>query len=829
MDKEKFNFVGYELKVYIMKKLIVLLAIMSLGLSGCQMQEFDVVVTDSKDTFTASVEVLDSPTKTAMTPDRNVVWSAEDRVAIFRKSTLADEYVVSAASVGKTSAVLEPVVMNYPGTGDFYAGMEIPCNIAYYPYSGDLTVSGVSLKEENTSNVNSYRISDILLPRIQEYSPKTFSNGCFPMVAITESASDTDLKFRNLLGVLKLQLTGTQSVQYIELMGNAREGLSGRAEVQVFTDGQNPLAYSSEPSVLLHCGEGVQLDEHQVTEFMIALPPTYFSKGFTALVTDMEGNVYKLYTEVANLVDRSQILAMPPVSLEDIKPNVDDTYGTDEAEYLQGLTSIYNQFVTNSTQDLHVVDGGASELVRALWSIQEITADGVKCAWVGDAWVNDLNNCTWKGGVLNDAVYAVYMRILHGITYVNDYLRHTSDANLDHRGVPADVKAKVQQFRAEARFLRAYFYWVAMDTFGLFPFTTETSSPESRYYPAQLPRRELFDFIEMELRALSDDSSAMPAARSNYPRADKGSVLGLLARLYLNAEVYTGNPRWHEAREICERIFALGYALAPTHAELFRGDNGQNQDAMNEMLFAVAYDSEMAQSYGGTTYITFASLSFEDDYLRLTGTNNAWGGNRVPYGYVQKWFQDVSDPNYQTGTFRHTDKRADYFHIKGRTESMEYALNSFLNGWSLVKYSNIPHDMDPDQYVNIAAYKNFSDIDFPLIRLGEIYLIYAEACCRLGDNMRAVEKLASLSQRAGVGQVADVTLDYILAERSRELMWEGHRRTDLIRFGKWTSGYDWTYKGGVFHGVDLPSHYDLFPIPTDELAKNPNLMQNPGY
>ena len=169
-----------------MKKLIVLLAIMSLGLSGCQMQEFDVVVTDSKDTFTASVEVLDSPTKTAMTPDRNVVWSAEDRVAIFRKSTLADEYVVSAASVGKTSAVLEPVVMNYPGTGDFYAGMEIPCNIAYYPYSGDLTVSGVSLKEENTSNVNSYRISNILLPRIQEYSPKTFSNGCFPMVAITE-------------------------------------------------------------------------------------------------------------------------------------------------------------------------------------------------------------------------------------------------------------------------------------------------------------------------------------------------------------------------------------------------------------------------------------------------------------------------------------------------------------------------------------------------------------------------------------------------------------------------------------------------------------------
>ena len=811
-----------------MKKLIVLLAIMSLGLYGCQMQEFDVVVSDSKDTFTASVEVLDSPTKTAMTPGRNVVWSAEDRVAIFRASTLADEYVVSAASVGKTSAVLEYVETNSPPTDDFYAGMEIPCNIAYYPYSETLSLSSAPLKDDDSSNGKSYWISNIMLPTIQEYSSRTFSNGSFPMVAITESASDKDLKFKNLLGVLKLQLTGTQSVQYIELMGNDGERLSGKAEVQVYTDGQNPYAYGSERSVLLHCGEGVQLDEHQSTEFMIAIPPTYFAKGFTALVTDVEGNVYKLYTEVANLVERSHILAMPPVSLGDIKPNVDDTYGTDEAEYLQGLTRIYNQFVTNSTQDLPVVDGGGSELVRALWSTQEITADAVKCAW-GDAYVSDLNCCTWKGNVHNDAVYAVYMRTLHGVTYVNDYLRHTSDANLDHRGVPADVKAKVQQFRAEARFLRAYFYWVAMDTFGLFPFTTETSSPESRYYPTQLPRRELFDFIETELRELSDESSAMPAARSNYPRADKGSVLGLLARLYLNAEVYTGNPRWHEAREICERIFALGYALAPTHAELFRGDNGQNPDAMNEMLFAVAYDSETAQSYGGTTYITCASLSYDDDFLRLTGTNNAWAGNRVPYGYVQKWFQDVTDPNYATGTFRHTDKRADYFYIKNRTESMEYGYNSFLNGWSLVKYSNIPHDMDPDQYVGTASTQYYSDIDFPLIRLGEIHLIYAEACCRLGDNMRAVEKLASLSQRAGVGQITEVTLDYILAERSRELMWEGHRRTDLIRFEKWTSGYDWTYKGGVFHGVDLPSHYDIFPIPTYELEKNPNLMQNPGY
>jgi len=139
-------------------------------------------------------------------------------------------------------------------------------------------------------------------------------------------------------------------------------------------------------------------------------------------------------------------------------------YGADEEGYVQGLTKIYFQLVSNNTQDLQVADGGASEFIRAFWSTQEVTADAAKCAW-GDAWVNDLNNCTWKGDVLNDAVYAVYVRTLQGITYVNEYLRQTSDANLSTRGCSADVKAKVQQYRAEARFLRAFFYWAAMDTF----------------------------------------------------------------------------------------------------------------------------------------------------------------------------------------------------------------------------------------------------------------------------------------------------------------------------------------------------------------------------
>lgn len=501
-------------------------------------------------------------------------------------------------------------------------------------------------------------------------------------------------------------------------------------------------------------------------------------------------------------------------------------YGADEAGYVQGLTKIYFQLVSNNTQDLQVADGGASEFIRAFWSTQEVTADGAKCAW-GDAWVNDLNNNTWKGDVLNDAVYAVYVRTLQGITYVNEYLRQTSDANLDSRGCSSAVKAKVQEYRAEARFLRAFFYWAAMDTFGQVPFSTENTQFGGGYNPPQQPASVIFDFIVEELEALAADGSAMPAAQSNYPRADKGSVLGLLARVYLNAEVYTGTAKWAEAKAVCERIYALGYALAPTHAELFRGDNGENPDAMKEMLFAAAYDAENTQSYGGTTYLTLSTLSGDDEAVNITGINGGWAGNRAPYEYVQRFFTDVKNPDYTTGEYDYTDARAGYFFIKGRTESMQDNLNTFLNGWSCIKFNNVPHDVDPVDYAGTAATKNFSDIDWPLIRLGEIHLIYAEACMHAGGDASA--QIAALAERAGVSAPATIDEEFLLAERARELMWEGHRRTDLIRYNKWISGYNWTYKGGNFNGQDLEPHFNIFPVPSTELATNLDLQQNPGY
>ena len=542
---------------------------------------------------------------------------------------------------------------------------------------------------------------------------------------------------------------------------------------------------------------------------------------------DMKMNIKNIFSAVAAAAMLTACVGdLNTIPLNPTDVTSETAYGADEEGYVQGLTKIYFQLVSNNTQDLQVADGGASEFIRAFWSTQEVTADAAKCAW-GDAWVNDLNKNTWKGDVLNDAVYAVYVRTLQGVTYVNEYLRQTSDDNLSLRGCSDAVKAKVQEYRAEARFLRAFFYWAALDTFGQVPFATEDSPFGGGYNPPQKSRTEVFNYVIDELEDLAADGSAMPAAQSNYPRADKGSCLGLLARMYLNAEVYTGTAMWAEAKATCERIFALGYRLAPTHAELFRGDNGENPDAKGEFLFAASYNAEHTQSYGGTTYLTLSTLSGDDGAVNIIGINGGWAGNRVPYEYVAKWFTDVKGQNYETGDYQYTDKRAGYFYIKGRSESMQDELNTFLNGWSCIKFNNVPHDSTAVDYAATAAKKNFSDIDWPLIRLGEINLIYAEACMHAGGNASAQVK--ALTDRAGVSAPSKIDEEWLLAERSRELMWEAHRRTDLIRYGKWISGYNWTYKGGNFGGQDLPAHFNIFPVPSTELSTNPDLEQNPNY
>lgn len=517
--------------------------------------------------------------------------------------------------------------------------------------------------------------------------------------------------------------------------------------------------------------------------------------------------------------------------LNKTEPVSEYVYGTNETAYMEGLGRLYFQFVTNDLTDLQQMDGGASEVIRAFWSVQETSTDEAKCSWENDAWVRALNTNTWSE-VQNDAVYAVYVRTLQGIALVNEYLRQTTPEKLQSRGVSAELARKIDGFRDEARFIRAYLYWMAIDCFGSVPFTTEKSPFGGAYFPQQASRTDIFDWCVGELQYLMSEDSDLLPARSNYPRADKGSAAGLLARMYLNSKVYTGVERWEEAKEVCEGIFAMGYALCPDYAALFRGDNGENMQARGEMLWAVDYSDSKTQSYGGTSYILSATLASTDitEASRPNGQRNGWAGLRVPYEFVSTYF-NVSGQDYQTGAYEVADKRGEVFYIKGRSESMDGALYNFMNGWSCLKFNNIPFGQTNESFLPQSALKTFSDVDFPMIRLGEIYLIYAEACMNTGAEALALPKLQELSSRAGVEPPQQITQDFLVAERARELMWEAHRRTDLIRYGLYhTDTYLWPYKGGdSFKGQAFPEYKCLFSIPPTELATNDKLVQNPGY
>lgn len=539
----------------------------------------------------------------------------------------------------------------------------------------------------------------------------------------------------------------------------------------------------------------------------------------------------KLIYIIASVLLASCVNDLDTLPLNKTEPVSEYVYGKDENAYLSGLGRLYFQFVTNDLTDLQQMDGGASEIIRAFWSVQETTTDEAKCSWENDAWVRALNTNTWSE-TQNDAVYAVYVRTLQGIALVNEYLRQTAPERLEARGVSADLARKIDSFRDEARFIRAYLYWMAIDCFGSVPFTTEKSPFGGAYFPQQASRADIFDFCVNELTYLMSDESDMPLPRSNYPRADKGSAAGLLARMYLNSEVYTGVERWAEAKAVCEGIFGMGYTLCPDYAALFRGDNGENLQARGEMLWTVDYNAEKTQSYGGSSYILSATLASTDitDESRPNGQRNGWAGLRVPYEFVSRYF-DVSGQDYRTGAYDVADKRGDVFYIKGRQESMEDALYSFMNGWSCLKFNNIPFGQTNESYLPQSALKSFADVDFPMIRLGEIYLIYAEACMHLGAEGMALPKLRELSSRAGVEPPQQISQEFLVAERARELMWEAHRRTDLIRYGLFhTDAYRWPYKGGdSYAGQSFPEYKCIFPIPPTELATNDKLVQNPGY
>ena len=296
-----------------MKKITLLLALAAIAAASCQKPEAAFPVSEQ---FTATVESFDSQTKTSMTPEKAVVWSENDRIAIFQGATVAYEYKVKDECAGTTNGTFDLVHDGEHAVGNDFLG-----NVAFYPYSDGLSLTAV----DDGNDESAYQIKGVGLDVVQKYVAGSFADDKFLMAAITGSISDHNLKFKNVLGAIRLQLIGTETVKSLTITGGNDEILSGSAVVTVYQDGAAPVIEMTgsdevSKSVTLDCGEGVQLNEDAATHFIIALPPVQFENGFTVIVTDTDNREYVLNAGVTNTVFRSSVLTMPVAGLGDPLP-----------------------------------------------------------------------------------------------------------------------------------------------------------------------------------------------------------------------------------------------------------------------------------------------------------------------------------------------------------------------------------------------------------------------------------------------------------------------------------------------------------------------------
>ncbi len=690
----------------------------------------------------------------------------------------------------------------------------------------------------------------------------------------------------------------------------------------------------------------------------------------------------------------------------------EQVYDNPEA-YKQVLAKLYAGLALTGQQgpagkgDIEGIDEGFGQYLRMLFYHQEFTTDEAVVGW-NDQTIKDFHEQDWAD---NDGfVFAMYSRIYYQIPLANEFLRETTDAKLNERGVDDALKTEIQGFRAEARFLRALSYWHALDLFRNVPFVTE-DDPVGSFFPEQISAVDLFAYLEAEL--LDIENKIADVRTNEYGRADQGAVWALLSKLYLNAEVYTGQARYEDCLTYCDKILSAGYALEENYQNLFLADNHLS----DEIIFPIAFDGINTRTWGGMTFIIRAAIGGSMTAAD-SGVKDGWGGTRttrqlvdkfgeiggvlvepnagstaqypklyVPASYNDFDFSDLenalssveNDNVFQGykyfpsggGSFllsRIPDASAPYFGDNGGDGSLDQfgdeiqvaeeglyyfevdlndntytlekqewgvigdategswdsdtdmewsdelnalrvivngnggefkfrandawdinlgdtnadaildfdgdnislpagefeivlyigkpdytysiTLNSFdtrplfysdgqnldidditqfNQGYAVVKFKNVDSNGNP------GSDSDFPDTDFPVFRLADVHLMAAEAALRTGASSQSLDYLNPVRNRAfksSAGHISEseLSLDFILDERARELYWECHRRTDLVRFGQFSDGeYLWQWKGGLFLGTQVPDFRNVFPIPSADLAANPNLIQNEGY
>ena len=387
-----------------MKKVFVYGLLATLAITGCQAEleelipennEQEVITQEPAKVFTAIVDDdFSGDTKTSLDGSGNVLWKLGNQVSIFAASTVNEQYQVSDDSDGKTAATLNKIP-----AGGFVAGTDIDNNVAFYPYASTASIA------KSGSN---YVISDVELPATQTYATGSFGNGAFPMAAVTSSTEDMNLKFKNVLGGLKLQLKGTATITSITVTGNNNEILYGDAEVTMAYGGTPSISLSdaSAKTVTLDCGAGVTLDSETATPFIIALPPMTMTGGFTVVVSDSESKQMEIKTTKSQTIPRSNLLKMPAVTYVGTVKEYEYTISTDAGGGTKASFS-GSDFVWSEGDKVLLSDGSNSALCTIAAAYDGLTTAVVKTTQVLTGTVH----CIYPGDVVTEDSGTFYVDV----------------------------------------------------------------------------------------------------------------------------------------------------------------------------------------------------------------------------------------------------------------------------------------------------------------------------------------------------------------------------------------------------------------------------------
>ena len=398
---------------------------------------------------------------------------------------------------------------------------------------------------------------------------------------------------------------------------------------------------------------------------------------------------------------------------------------------------------------------------------------------------------TWDAQ--NQMILSAWRYPFIGISKINAIIYQVDQSEL--------TEAAKDKVKAELRGLRAYYYYQLLDQFGAVPITTDFTASG---LPQKSSRQEVFNFVEKEL---TDIMELLPSD-VQYARFTQNVANTLLARLYLNAEVYTGTPRWQDCLDACEKV--SGYALTANYFDSFKIVN----ETSSEIIFAIPYDHKQ-----GTVGNYLASMTYHYNQKKAFTADESypWCGNGIcaqPGLYSSFDETDVRRASLLIGQQKSAKDGSDVLMDDG--EPLNYTEE--IENYEKAK-QNEGARLDKYEWSSTDIWER--DNDWVLMRYAEVLMMKAEANFRLGFTATALPFVNQLRVRAGLAELTALTENDLDKEWQHEFVFEGLRRTTNIRFG--TFFKPWWNKG------ETPKYRGVFPIPAEELAKNPNLEQNPDY